>query len=123
MGDAEQPDFVNAVVAIRTSLSTRDLLDALLKIEREQVRVREFPHAPRTLDLDVLLYGDRQITEPGLSVPHPRMHERAFVLVPLAEIAPDCVVPGRGAVAALLRNIDISGVRREEGARAAVPAA
>ena len=116
-------DFINAVAAIETSLAPRALLDALLALELARGRTRKFVNAPRTLDLDVLLYGDRQITEPGLSVPHPRMHERAFVLVPLAEIAPDCVVPGRGAVAALLRNIDISGVRREECARAAVPAA
>lgn len=123
VGYADQPDFINAVAAIETSLAPRALLDALLALELARGRARKFVNAPRTLDLDVLLYGDRQITEPGLSVPHPRMHERAFVLVPLAEIAPDCVVPGRGAVAALLRNIDISGVRREEGACAAVPAA
>ena len=112
VGYADQPDFVNAVAAIRTSMSARALLDALLDIEREHGRMRAFPNAPRTLDLDVLLYEAREVHEDGLTIPHPRMHERAFVLAPLAEIAPDCVVPGRGAVGALLKNVDRSGVTR-----------
>ena len=112
VGYADQPDFVNAVAAIRTSLSPRDLLDALLNIEREHGRVREFPNAPRTLDLDIALYGTRVIDEPGLSIPHPRMHVRAFVMVPLAEIAPDAVVPGRGPVRELLAGVDVASVTK-----------
>jgi 2-amino-4-hydroxy-6-hydroxymethyldihydropteridine diphosphokinase len=112
VGYAEQPDFINAVAAVETALSPRALLDALLAVERSHGRLRTFPNAPRTLDLDVLLYGDLQLQENGLTIPHPRMHERAFVLVPLAEIAPQCVIPGRGAAAELLRAIDIGGVTR-----------
>jgi len=110
VGYADQPDFVNAVAAIRTTLAPRALLDALLAIEREQGRVRDFPNAPRTLDLDIALYDERVIHEPGLTVPHPRMHERAFVMVPLAEIAPDAVVPGRGPARALLAGVDVQSV-------------
>jgi 2-amino-4-hydroxy-6-hydroxymethyldihydropteridine diphosphokinase len=110
VGYADQPDFVNAVAALRTALAPRDLLDALLAIEREHGRVREFVNAPRTLDLDIALYGERVIHEPGLSIPHPRMHERAFVMVPLAEIAPDAMVPGRGRVRALLDGVDMKSV-------------
>lgn len=104
VGVGEQPDFINAVTAIETGLSARALLDELLAIEARFGRRRDFPGAPRTLDLDLLLYGDRVIAEPGLVVPHPHMHQRAFVLAPLAEIAPDAVVPGKGAVAALLAS-------------------
>jgi 2-amino-4-hydroxy-6-hydroxymethyldihydropteridine diphosphokinase len=111
-GYADQPDFINAVAAIETALTPRALLDALLAIEHSHGRVREFLNAPRTLDLDVLLYGDRQWHEHGLTIPHPRMHERAFVLLPLAEIAPRCVIPGRGRVSELLRAIDASGVKQ-----------
>lgn len=110
VGYTDQPDFVNAVAAIRTSLAPRALLEALLDIEREQGRVREFLNAPRTLDLDIALYGDRVIDEPGLSVPHPRMHQRAFVVLPLAEIAPDMVVPGHGRISDLLAQTDTRGV-------------
>jgi 2-amino-4-hydroxy-6-hydroxymethyldihydropteridine diphosphokinase len=102
VGVGEQPDFVNAVASVETGLSAHALLDALLAIEARFGRQREFPGAPRTLDLDLLLYGDRSIAEPELVVPHPRMHERAFVLAPLVEIAPDAVVPGRGRAAELL---------------------
>ena len=111
VGYADQPDFINAVGALDTALSPRALLDALLDIELAHGRARTHANAPRTLDLDVLLYGDVQLDEPGLTLPHPRMHERAFVLVPLAEIAPACVIPRRGAVAALLRALDTGGVR------------
>ena len=112
VGYANQPDFINAVAAIKTRLAPRALLDALLAIETQHGRVREFPNAPRTLDLDVLLYEAREVHEDGLTIPHPRMHERAFVLAPLAEIAPGCEVPGRGAVGALLKNVNRSGVTR-----------
>lgn len=106
VGYRDQPDFVNAVAALDTTLAPRALLEALLAIEREHGRVRSFLNAPRTLDLDIVLYGDRRVVEDGLEIPHPRMHERAFVVVPLADIAPDVVVPGRGAVARLLHGID-----------------
>ena len=122
VGYADQPDFINAVGALETTLAPRALLDALLELELARGRARNFANAPRTLDLDILLYGDQQIAEPGLSVPHPRMHERAFVLVPLAEIAPDCVIPGRGAVNELLRGIDQSGVHFAGNVRKAVNA-
>jgi 2-amino-4-hydroxy-6-hydroxymethyldihydropteridine diphosphokinase len=111
VGYADQPDFVNAVAAITTALAPRALLDALLAIEREHGRVRAFPNAPRTLDLDILLYGESTINEPRLSVPHPRMCERAFVMVPLAEIAPDAVVPGHGRVRDLMAGVDAGSVR------------
>ena len=102
VGVGQQPDFVNAVASVETELGARGLLDELLAIEARFGRRREFPGAPRTLDLDLLLFGDCVIAEPGLVVPHPRMHERAFVLAPLVEIAPDTIVPGRGRAAQLL---------------------
>jgi 2-amino-4-hydroxy-6-hydroxymethyldihydropteridine diphosphokinase len=102
VGVIAQPDFINAVAAAETTLTARALLEALLAAERRFGRRRDFPGAPRTLDLDLLLYGDRVIAEPGLVVPHPRMHERAFVLAPLAEIAPDIAIPGKGRAGALL---------------------
>jgi 2-amino-4-hydroxy-6-hydroxymethyldihydropteridine diphosphokinase len=122
VGFADQPDFINAVCALETALAPRALLDALLALEAARGRARTFANAPRTLDLDVLLYGDQRIDEHGLTVPHPRMHERAFVLVPLAEIAPDCVIPGRGPLRDLLRHVDQSGVRVAGRARTAVNA-
>ncbi len=96
VGYVHQPPFVNAVVELSTVLPARALLEALLGIEARHGRVRSFPNAPRPLDLDLLLYGDSVIDEPGLQLPHPRMHERRFVLLPLEEIAPQCVIPGRG---------------------------
>jgi len=102
VGVVAQPDFINAVAEIETALGARALLEALLAAERRFGRRRDFPGAPRTLDLDLLLYGDRVIAEPGLVVPHARMHERAFVLAPLAEIAPDIAIPGKGRAGALL---------------------
>lgn len=108
-GYADQPDFINAVAAIETALAPQKLLAALLGIERAHGRVRDFPNAPRTLDLDIVLYADRVIHEPGLTVPHPRMFERAFVLVPLAEIAPEVQVPNHGMVRDLrARLTDVS---------------
>jgi len=112
VGYADQPDFINAVAAVDTELSPRELLDALLAIELNHGRVRQFANAPRTLDLDVLLYDDVEVNESGLTIPHPRMHERAFVLAPLAEIAPLCEIPGHGRVSDLLRGLDIGGVTR-----------
>ena len=112
VGYADQPDFINAVAAVDTELSPRELLDALLAIELNHGRVRQFANAPRTLDLDVLLYDDVEVNESGLTIPHPRMHERAFVLAPLAEIAPLCEIPGHGRVSDLLRGLDPRGVTR-----------
>jgi 2-amino-4-hydroxy-6-hydroxymethyldihydropteridine diphosphokinase len=103
VGVGEQPDFINAVAKVETSLTARELLDELLALEARFGRERPAPGAPRTLDLDLLLYGDRVIAEPRLAVPHPRMHERAFVLAPLAEIAADTTIPGKGPAAALLK--------------------
>jgi 2-amino-4-hydroxy-6-hydroxymethyldihydropteridine diphosphokinase len=105
VGEPDQPDFINAVVQIETTLDPLELLAGLLAIERRHGRVRNSRNAPRTLDLDLLLYDDRTMDAPGLQLPHPRMHERAFVLLPLAEIAPDLSIPGRGLVAALVRAV------------------
>jgi 2-amino-4-hydroxy-6-hydroxymethyldihydropteridine diphosphokinase len=102
VGYAAQPDFVNAAVSIDTALEPRALLDHLRSIETTAGRERSFKNAPRTLDLDVLLYADRTIDEPGLAIPHPRLHERAFALAPLVEIEPEAIVPGRGRAADLL---------------------
>ena len=114
VGYLEQPDFVNAVARIDTALEPRALLESLLDIEKRFGRVRDFPNAPRTLDLDIVLYADAEVHEPGLTIPHPRMHERAFVVVPLAEIAPDAVVPGRGRVLDLVAGVDGSGLTKLE---------
>lgn len=110
VGYADQPDFINAVALIETTLAPHALLDAVLNIERVNGRVREFPNAPRTLDLDIVLYGDVVLQEPGLTIPHARMLERAFVMVPLAEIAPDTVVPGRGKISDLVAHVDAGSV-------------
>jgi 2-amino-4-hydroxy-6-hydroxymethyldihydropteridine diphosphokinase len=99
LGHAGQPDFVNAVAQLSTGLAPQALLAALLAIEQRFGRERSFRNAPRTLDLDLLLYDAQSIAEPGLALPHPRMHERAFVLAPLLEIAPACVIPGVGPAA------------------------
>jgi 2-amino-4-hydroxy-6-hydroxymethyldihydropteridine diphosphokinase len=108
-GRADQPEFVNAVVQLETALEPRELLDHLLGIERAAGRERDGTRwGPRVLDLDILVYGERRIAEPGLQVPHPHLPERAFVLVPLAEIAPDLHVPGRGRVADLFAGVDAS---------------
>jgi 2-amino-4-hydroxy-6-hydroxymethyldihydropteridine diphosphokinase len=97
--DSSGDDYVNAVACIDTPLAATDLLAALHGIELAHGRERPYRNAPRTLDLDILLYGDQLIDLPALHVPHPRMHERAFVLAPLLEIAPGLVIPGRGPAA------------------------
>ena len=112
-GVEAQPDFINAAAVVETTLAPRVLLEALLAIERDHGRERAADGSrwgPRTLDLDLLLHGDAVIDEPGLVLPHPQLHARAFVLVPLAEVAPDAEVPGRGCVDALLRAIDVDGI-------------
>jgi 2-amino-4-hydroxy-6-hydroxymethyldihydropteridine diphosphokinase len=108
VGYVDQPRFLNGAVELETGLSARDLMAALLEIERDLGRDRSSspPQGPRTLDLDLLLYGDATIDEAGLHVPHPRLHERRFVLEPLAELDPALVVPGRGAVEDLLARLD-----------------
>jgi len=102
VGGEPQPDYVNAVARLETALSAPALLAELHAIEHRHGRERSARNAPRTLDLDLLLFGAERIDAPALGVPHPRMHERAFVLAPLAEIAPDADVPGRGRARALL---------------------
>lgn len=104
VGYLDQPDFINAVAKLETELAPRELLDALLALEHDNGRTREFRNAPRTLDLDLLLYGDLQHHEHGLTVPHPQMHLRAFVLQPLLEIEPGCMIPGVGPAAEALKQ-------------------
>jgi 2-amino-4-hydroxy-6-hydroxymethyldihydropteridine diphosphokinase len=103
-GYADQPHFLNAVAEVETELGPRELLDFLLDVERDLGRERGSGqrYGPRTIDLDLLLYGEEAIDEPGLTVPHPRLHERGFVLEPLVELDSALVVPGRGTVAELL---------------------
>jgi 2-amino-4-hydroxy-6-hydroxymethyldihydropteridine diphosphokinase len=109
-GRADQPAFVNAAAAVSTGLSPRELLDALLAIERAQGRVRDGERwGPRVIDLDMLVYGDARVDEPGLHLPHPHLGARAFVLLPLADIAPDLEIPGQGRVRALVDRVDATG--------------
>jgi 2-amino-4-hydroxy-6-hydroxymethyldihydropteridine diphosphokinase len=111
--DSSGDDYVNAVAALDTTLDAHTLLQALLAIEQAHGRERPYRNAPRTLDLDLLLYGDEVIDNaPTLIVPHPRMHERAFVLAPLAEVAPGLVIPGRGPVRPLLAAITDQGITK-----------
>jgi 2-amino-4-hydroxy-6-hydroxymethyldihydropteridine diphosphokinase len=108
VGFADQPLFLNAVVALETAIEPRALLNKLLSIEKEFGRDRSagIPNGPRTLDLDILLWNDLELNEPGLELPHPRISERAFVLVPLAEIAPHLLIPGSGkTVEELLQSL------------------
>jgi 2-amino-4-hydroxy-6-hydroxymethyldihydropteridine diphosphokinase len=107
VGVVDQPRFLNGAAALETELPAHALLALLLDVERRFGRRREGvpPNGPRTLDLDLLLYGDEEIDEPGLRVPHPRLHERAFVLGPLAEVAPGVEVPGKGEVQILLARL------------------
>ena len=102
VGLKRQPDFINAVVELVVVSSAPDLLESLFEIEARFGRQRSVKNAPRTLDLDLLLYGDEVSDDPQLTLPHPRLHERAFVLAPLAEIAPQLTIPGRGKVGELL---------------------
>jgi 2-amino-4-hydroxy-6-hydroxymethyldihydropteridine diphosphokinase len=107
VGYLDQPRFLNGAVAIETSLAPADLLDELLAVVQELGRVREGPrYGPRTVDLDLLLVDGVVLDEPGLTVPHPRLHERAFALEPLAELDPALVVPGRGPVSQLLQQLE-----------------
>ncbi|MDH5824252.1 2-amino-4-hydroxy-6-hydroxymethyldihydropteridine diphosphokinase [Luteimonas sp. RD2P54] len=114
-GPQDQPAFLNAAVAVETGLEPRALLDALLAVERAFGRVRAADGSdrwgPRTLDLDLLLYADRRIDVPGLRVPHPHLHERAFALVPLLEVLPDAMIPGIGPARDALAGIAAEDVR------------
>lgn len=110
-GKLDQAEFCNAVAQLDTRLSARALLDHLLAIERHAGRDRSGERwGPRRLDLDLLLYDDTECTEAGLQLPHPQLHRRAFVLVPLHELAPDAWVPGRGSVSSLLAGVDTQGI-------------
>ncbi len=107
VGYLDQPRFLNGAAALDTTLGPRELLDALLAVERSLGRTREGPRfGPRTIDLDLLIYGDESVDEPGLTIPHPRLHERAFALEPLAELDPGLVVPGHGPLETLLRKLE-----------------
>ena len=106
VGLVEQPPFLNGAVAIDTSLTPRALLDLLLEIERSLGRVRGERWGPRTIDLDLLAYGDERVDEEGLHVPHPRLHERRFALEPLAELDPELEIPGLGRVSELIAALD-----------------
>ena len=106
VGMVNQPRFLNGAARIDTSLPPRMLLELLLRIEQCLGRVREERWGPRTVDLDLLVYGDVTVDEPGLRVPHPRLHERRFALEPLAELDPELVVPGLGAVSSALAALD-----------------
>jgi 2-amino-4-hydroxy-6-hydroxymethyldihydropteridine diphosphokinase len=112
VGGVEQANFINAVAEIETTLSPRALMTRLLEIEHQHDRVRTTRNGPRTLDLDILMFNDWRIDEPDLVVPHPRAHERAFVLLPLVEISPEISIPGVGAVKALLPNVSEQSVER-----------
>jgi len=112
VGYADQPAFVNACALVETRLSARELLDGLLDIERRHGRVRDIPNGPRTLDLDIILYGGAVIDEPGLCVPHPRAHERAFVLAPLLDVWPDAAIPGHGSARECLARVRDQGIER-----------
>lgn len=113
--DATGPDYLNAVARLDTALAPQDLLDRLQAIEQAHGRERPFVNAPRTLDLDLLLYADRQILSDRLSVPHPRLHQRAFVLQPLLELAPDLAAPGLGRLRPYLAAVADQRVERLPG--------
>jgi len=114
IGYADQPAFLNCVAKLETALPAQSLLAQLQRIERNLGRVRSFPNAPRSIDLDLLLYGTQTLDAPDLTLPHPRMHERAFVLVPLLELDPGAMIPGRGKAAELLRSCADQPVERVE---------
>lgn len=110
-GVTDQPDFLNACAAVSTTLEPRTFLDLCLSIEKDLKRIRDQRWGPRSIDIDVLFFGDRMISEEGLAIPHPRIADRAFVLVPLAEIAPDAKIAGTSVVL-LAAKADASGMIR-----------
>jgi len=109
----DQPDFLNAVAALETRLPPSRLLAELQAIEGRHGRRRPYHHAPRTLDLDLLLYGSQTVDAPGLTIPHPRMHQRAFVLQPLLDLDPQASVPGLGSVRDLLQACPAQAIERQ----------
>ncbi len=114
-GPVEQPAYLNGAVELATELPPRALLDVLLAVEQALGRDRTGERwGPRTIDLDLLLYGEVEVDEPGLTVPHPRLHERRFALEPLAELEPDALIPGRGTVGELLRGLAPEGPVRPD---------
>ncbi|MBK8745341.1 2-amino-4-hydroxy-6-hydroxymethyldihydropteridine diphosphokinase [Propionivibrio sp.] len=115
VGIRGQPDFINAVAAVETSCGPQEFLAALFDVEARFGRRRDFYHAPRTLDLDLLLFDDLVIDSTRLTLPHPRMHLRAFVIVPLLEIAPQCQIPGRGQAEAWLPAVSMQPIARLVG--------
>jgi 2-amino-4-hydroxy-6-hydroxymethyldihydropteridine diphosphokinase len=106
VGPVEQGPFLNGAVQIETALGPRELLECLLDVEVRLGRVRDERWGPRTIDLDLLLYGDEVVDEPGLTVPHPRLHERRFALEPLADLAPSLEIPGKGPISGLLAELE-----------------
>ena len=112
ISEVAQPDFINAVALFDTALSPEMLLSVLFDVEEEFGRRREFHHAPRTLDLDLLLYDALILCRPELQLPHPRMHLRAFVLKPLLEISPEAEIAGRGSAASWLRSVESQAIQR-----------
>lgn len=121
-GPAEQPPFLNAVLIVDTTLSPRSLMERCLAAEDAFGRTREVPKGPRTLDVDVLAVGDKTVSDEDLQVPHPRLAERAFVLIPWSEVDPDFAVPGLGKVDDLARTVSTSGVERVDDAVLELPA-
>lgn len=117
MGPQDQPDYFNAVAGVETGLSAEALLEGLQTIEQMHARIRARHWGPRTLDLDILLYGDDVINSPHLTVPHPGIARRNFVLVPLSEIEPQLIVPGLGAVQVLRDTIGDEGLKRVADAK------
>lgn len=114
MGPQDQPDYINAVVAVETDLAPHALLDALQQIEQKHGRIRKRHWGERTLDLDILLFADMVIDDERLSVPHPGIAERAFVVYPLAEIAPDLQIPGLGSLDEIKANCPLEGLQQVE---------
>ena len=112
VGFLDQPAFINACALVETALGPRELLAGLLAIERRHGRVRDIPNGPRTLDLDIVLYGDLAMHEHGLTLPHPRAHERAFVLAPLLDVWPDAIIPGRGPAASFRAVVRDQAIER-----------
>lgn len=122
VGGPAQPDYLNAVLVAVTSLPARAVLDRGLAAEAARHRVRQERWGPRTLDVDVIVYGDEISSDPDLTLPHPRAHERAFVLAPWHDVDPDAVIPGRGRVADLLAVADTTGVSRRDETKLELPA-
>jgi 2-amino-4-hydroxy-6-hydroxymethyldihydropteridine diphosphokinase len=122
VGGPEQPDYLNAVIVLDTALSARTILDRAHGVEEVFGRVRDQRWGPRTLDVDVIVCGDEVSDDPELTLPHPRAHERAFVLAPWHDVDPDATIPGRGRVADLLAAVGPDGVRRVMGSELQPPA-